>query len=63
MILSVAEKQALLQRQRELEEYEDELVRKYAANQQERANNLQEMKEAAERARDAIFQKLAKEEE
>jgi len=31
MILSVNEKKALLQRQRELEEYEEELVRQYAA--------------------------------
>jgi hypothetical protein len=31
MILSVNEKNALLQRQRELEEYEEELVRRYAA--------------------------------
>lgn len=29
MILSVNEKKALLKRQRELEEYEEELVRKY----------------------------------
>jgi len=31
MILSVNEKKALLKRQRELEEYEEELVRRYAA--------------------------------
>ena len=31
MILSVNEKQALLKRQREIEEYEEELVRRYAA--------------------------------
>lgn len=31
MLLSVNEKNALLQRQRELEEYEEELVRRYAA--------------------------------
>lgn len=31
MILSVNEKKALLQRQRELEEYEEELVRQFAA--------------------------------
>lgn len=40
MILSVAEKKALLKRQRELEEYEEELVRKFAASQQDRADNL-----------------------
>ena len=31
MILSVNEKKALLKRQQELEEYEEELVRRYAA--------------------------------
>lgn len=31
MILSVNEKKALLKRQNELEEYEEELVRKFAA--------------------------------
>lgn len=40
MILSVNEKKALLQRQKELEEYEEELVRQYASQQQERADNL-----------------------
>mmetsp|Transcript_35850 Transcript_35850/g.54976 ORF Transcript_35850/g.54976 Transcript_35850/m.54976 type:complete len:151 (-) Transcript_35850:271-723(-) len=62
MILSVNEKKALLKRQKELEEYEEELVRRYASQQQERANELQAMKEAAEAQRNAIFQKLAKEE-
>ena len=33
MVLSVNEKKALLKRQRELEEYEEELVRKYGAQQ------------------------------
>lgn len=32
MILSVAEKRALLNRQRELEEYENEMVRRYQAS-------------------------------
>lgn len=59
MILSVNEKKALLQRQKELEEYEEELVRQFAAQQQERADNLQAMKEAAEAQREAIFGKLA----
>ena len=45
MILSVNEKKALLQRQKELEEYEEELVRQFAAQQQERADNLQAMKQ------------------
>ena len=40
MLISQKEKQALLQRQRELEEYEEELVRRYASQQQDRANEL-----------------------
>lgn len=62
MVLSVNEKKALLKRQRELEEYEEELVRRYAAQQQDRANELQAMKDAAEAQRDAIFNRLAAEE-
>jgi hypothetical protein len=62
MILSVNEKKALLKRQQELEEYEEELVRRYAAQQQERSDNLAAMKEEAEAQREAIFQKLAREE-
>lgn len=62
MILSVNEKKALMQRQKELEEYEEELVRQYAGQQQERADNLQAMKAQAEAQREAIFGKLAAEE-
>jgi len=62
MILSVNEKKALLKRQKELEEYEEELVRRYAQQQGQRAEELQAMKEAAEAQRDAIFRKLAAEE-
>ena len=62
MILSVNEKKALLKRQKELEEYEEELVRRYAQQQGQRAEELQAMKDAAEAQRDAIFQKLAAEE-
>ena len=36
MILSVNEKNALLKRQRELEEYEEELVRRYQGQQMQR---------------------------
>ena len=36
MILSQNEKRALLQRQKEMEEYEDEMVRRYAQQQQAR---------------------------
>jgi|TARA_B110000285_G_scaffold166607_1_gene186167 hypothetical protein len=62
MILSVAEKRALLQRQRELEEYENEMVRRYQASQNARAADLQAMKMAAEEQREEIFKKLAEEE-
>jgi len=62
MILSVAEKQALLKRQRELEEYENEMVRRYNASQNARAADLQAMKMAAEEQREEIFKKLAEEE-
>ena len=62
MILSVNEKNALLKRQRELEEYEEELVRRYQGQQQQRSNELFAMKQAAEAQRDAIFQKLSAEE-
>ena len=62
MILSVNEKKALLRRQKELEEYEEDMVRRYASQQQGRADELEAMKHAAEAQRDAIFQKLAEEE-
>jgi len=62
MILSVNEKKALLKRQKELEEYEEALVRRYAQQQGQRAEEIQAMKEAAEAQRDAIFKKLAAEE-
>ena len=62
MILSVNEKKALLKRQRELEEYEEELVRRYAQQQGKRADELFAMNMAAEAQRDAIFKKLAAEE-
>lgn len=48
MILSMNEKRALLRRQKELEEYEEEMVRRYASQQQERADEIQAMKQAAE---------------
>jgi hypothetical protein len=62
MILSMNEKRALLRRQRELEQYEEEMVNRYNEEQQQRASQLQAAKNAAEAARDAIFNKLAKEE-
>ena len=63
MILSQNEKRALLKRQKEMDEYEDEMVRRYAQQQQARQDEIQAMKEEAEAIRDQIFQKLASEEE
>lgn len=40
MQLSMQEKRALLRRQKELEEYEDEMVRRYAAQQQMRQDEI-----------------------
>lgn len=62
MILSQNEKRALLQRQKEMEEYEDEMVRRYAQQQQARQDEIRAMKEQAEAVRDQIFQRLAAEE-
>jgi len=62
MILSVNEKNALLRRQKELEAYETELVKKYQGQQQQRSDELYAQKQAAEAARDAIFKKLSEEE-
>ena len=38
MILSINEKRALQRRQKEMEEYEDEMVRRYAEQQTQRQN-------------------------
>ena len=63
MILSMNEKRALLKRQKDMEEYEDEMVRRYAQQQQAREDEIRAMKAEAEAVRDQIFQKLAAEEE
>lgn len=63
MILSQNEKRALLKRQREMDEYEDEMVRRYAQQQQARQDEINAMKQQAEAIRDQIFQRLAAEEE
>ncbi len=52
MILSINEKRALQRRQQEMETYENEMVRRYAQQQQERLNQIQAAKNAAEEARD-----------
>lgn len=63
MVLSFNEKRALLKRQREMDSYEDEMVRRYAQQQQARQDEIEAMKLEAEQIRDQIFQKLAAEEE
>ena len=45
-----------------MEEYEDEMVRRYAQQQQARQDEIRAMKEQAEAVRDQIFQRLAAEE-
>lgn len=44
MVLSQNEKRALLKRQREMDQYEDEMVRRYAQQQQARQDEIQAMK-------------------
>lgn len=46
-----------------MDQYEDEMVRRYAQQQQARQDEIQAMKMEAEAIRDQIFQKLAAEEE
>lgn len=62
MVLSMKEKEAMLQRQRELEELENEMVRQYAQKQQERQNKIQEKKDALEADKEKIFRRLEAEE-
>lgn len=62
MILSMNEKRALLKRQKEMEEYEDEMVRRYAAQQQARQEEIQAQKAAAEELKEQIFRTLEAEE-
>ena len=63
MILSMNEKRALLKRQAEMEKYEDEMVKRYAQQQQARQDELTALKAQAEEAREKIFQKLKEEED
>jgi hypothetical protein len=63
MALSLNEKRALLKRQKDMEEYEDEMVRRYAQQQQAREDEIKAMKAEAEAVKDQIFKKLAAEEE
>ena len=45
-----------------MEEYEDEMVSRYAQQQQARQDEIRAMKAQAEAVRDQIFQRLAAEE-
>ena len=58
MILSQNEKRALIQRQREIEQFENEMVRKYAEEQQSRQNMIQAKKDELESAKEGIFKRL-----
>lgn len=62
MVLSKEEKYARDKRERELQEHENEMVRRYAQNQQQRNNELAAMKQQAEDIRDQIFRQLCEEE-
>ena len=62
MILSQNEKRALLRRQKEMEVYEDEMVRRYAQQQQERQDEIEQQKKAAEEIKEQIFKQLEAEE-
>ena len=53
----------MLRRQRELEEREAEMLRRYTEQQQAREHEILEKKAEVEAVRDAIFQRLKYEEE
>ena len=63
MIQSVNEKRELIRKQKELEVYENEMLRRYAAQQEGRQAEIEAKKAEAEAAREEIFQKLKGEEE
>ena len=63
MILSNNEKRALLKRQKEMDEYEDEMVRRYAIQQQERQEEIEIQKQKAEEIKEQIFKTLEAEEQ
>lgn len=63
MVQSVSEKRELVRKQQELEEYENEMLRRYAYQQEGRQQEIQAKKAEAEAAREGIFQKLKGEEE
>lgn len=63
MIMSVQEKNEMKRRQKELEEYENEMLRRFAEQQQLREDEIRAKKAEVEAAREGIFQKLKDEEE
>lgn len=55
MVQSVNEKRELLRKQKELEEYENQMLRRYAEQQEGRQAEIQAKKAEAEAAREEIF--------
>ena len=55
MVQSVNEKRELQRKQKELEEYENEMLRRYAHQQEGRQAEIQAKKAEAEAAREEIF--------
>ena len=63
MIQSVNEKRELVRKQKEMEEFENEMLRRYATQQESRQAEIVAKRAEAEAAREEIFQKLKGEEE
>lgn len=63
MILSVNEKKEMQRRRLELEAYENDMLKRFAEQQQMREDEIRERKAQIEAAREGIFQKLKEEEE
>ena len=55
MVQSLNEKRELLKKQQELEEYENELMRRFADQQEMREEEIREKKAELEAARESIF--------
>ena len=55
MVQSLNEKRELLRKQQELEEYENELMRRFAEQQEMREEEIREKKAELEAARESIF--------
>jgi hypothetical protein len=62
MVLSQQEKRQKLKREKELEEYEAEMLSRYTVQQETRAGDIHAKKAEAEAIRDQIFRKLEEEE-